>query len=124
MNIYLAGPMRGQPFFNFPMFHAAAARLRAEGNIVFSPAEQDEETYGKDVGMSNPTGDENEAILVFGVDLDAALHKDMSYICRHADAVALLPGWENSFGAKAEHALALALGRVIILLSRRYIEGK
>ena len=40
MNIYVAGPMRGYPEFNFPSFHAAAAQLRAAGHTVFNPAER------------------------------------------------------------------------------------
>ncbi len=30
MRIYIAGPMRGVPKFNFPAFDLAAARIRAE----------------------------------------------------------------------------------------------
>ena len=30
-------------------------------------------------------------------------------ICRHADALYMLKGWEHSLGARAEHAVAVAL---------------
>ena len=36
MKIYLAGSMSGLPEFNFPVFFAAAAKLRDEGHIVFN----------------------------------------------------------------------------------------
>jgi len=39
--IYLSGPMSGLPGFNFPAFHAAAAKLRADGFTVLNPAETD-----------------------------------------------------------------------------------
>ncbi len=41
MNLYLAGPMRGIPGFNFPKFDEVAATLRFIGHTVFSPAEHD-----------------------------------------------------------------------------------
>lgn len=98
MNLYLAGPMRGIPEFNFPQFHSAAAWLRGQGYEVFNPAEHDaqdtEARYSVD-----PLGVARE---VFG--------RDTAWICAQADAVATLPGWHNSKGAKAEVALALALG--------------
>ena len=37
--IYLAGPMTGLPEFNYPAFHAEAARLRQLGYHVENPAE-------------------------------------------------------------------------------------
>ena len=108
MNIYVAGPMRGLPNFNFPAFHAATARLRALGHTVFNPAERDEEKHGKDIA-SSPTGDLGEAAQK-GFSLREALCADTAWICQHADAIALLPGWQNSRGALAERALAVALG--------------
>lgn len=115
--LYLAGPMRGILEFNFPAFHAAAARLRAEGFEVFSPAEKDNERHGTDISKGNMTGDETIATQQHGFNLREALGLDLAYICAEADGVALLPGWENSKGARAERAAAEALGLEIIVLS-------
>ena len=114
--VYLAGPMRGYPEFNFPAFHAAARMLREAGHHVFSPAEKDIERHGKDISADNATGDVKEATEKHGFSLRDALHDDMVWICKHATAIALLPGWENSNGANAEHALAKALGLHFIYL--------
>lgn len=115
MKVYLAGPMQGLPEFNFPAFHAFAAKLRADGFDVFSPAEKDIERTGKDISKGNATGCHVQA-AADGFNLRDALADDTWFICKEADAVALLPGWENSKGAQAEWALARALGLVMIYL--------
>lgn len=114
MRVYLAGPMSGIPHFNYPAFHAAAAELRAAGHEVFNPAEHDIETYGKDI--SNPDGSAEQAAAEHGFDRRAALKVDLSWICEHAEAIALLPGWEKSSGARAEWALASAIGLDLLLM--------
>lgn len=116
MKIYLAGPMRGISEFNFPAFHAAAAGLRRRGWEVFSPAEKDNERHGTDISKGNATGDEGEAAKDHGFNLREALAVDLAYICKEADAIAMLPGWERSKGATAEHATAIALGLQVIIL--------
>ena len=116
MKIYLAGPMRGIPQFNFPAFYAAAAKLRAEGHFVFSPAERDNERHGTDISKGNAMGDESKAAKDHGFNMREALAHDLAFICADADAIALLPGWESSKGANAERATALALGLKEILL--------
>lgn len=116
MNIYVAGPMRGIPEFNFPAFHAATAKLRSDGHSVFNPAERDMERHGTDISKGNVAGCEKLAATQYGFNLREALGDDLAYICKHADAVALLPGWENSKGAKAEKATAEALGLQVIEL--------
>lgn len=106
MKIYLAGPMRGIKDFNFPEFFRWAKILRDEGNEVFNPAEKGEETQATD----NPD-------LQFDLAFRRKVFKlDTSYICDHADAVALMPEWRQSRGAQAERALAEAIGLRIILL--------
>ena len=109
-NIYLAGPMRGIPEFNFPLFKMVAQGLRLAGHEVFSPADQDIEFHGTDISKGNATGSEEQAAKEHGFDLRRALADDTQWICLHADTICMLPGWENSKGAVAEHALSVALG--------------
>lgn len=109
--IYLAGKMRGLPEFNKPAFEAAAAKLRAEGHEVFSPVESTIAMYG-DVYTGNMTGDESKT----PIDSRRVFAADLEFICKKADAVALLPGWETSKGALAERAAAEALGLELLFL--------
>lgn len=115
MKIYLAGPMRGIPQFNYPAFHRASSQLRQVGHHVFSPAERDIERDGKDWGSLQKDGDLSAA-QAQGFCLRTALGDDLAWICSEAEAVALLPGWEKSKGATAERATAEALGLEIIYL--------
>jgi Domain of unknown function (DUF4406) len=112
LKVYLAGPMRGIAEFNFPAFHAAAAKLRALGYEVFSPAENDEQD-GLDTTRMRGS---NTELADSGFDLNAALAADLAYICTQASTVVLLPGWETSQGVKAEVATAEALNKPVMLL--------
>lgn len=112
--IYIAGPMRGIPQFNFPAFFAAQKKLESEGWEVFNPAEDDVKTYGTDISKGNSYGDEELAAKDFGFSLRDALAKDCEFICKEADAIFMLDGWENSKGASAERALAVALGHEVL----------
>lgn len=111
-SIYLAGKMTGLPEFNFPAFDAAAAKLRAEGWRVISPAEHDRDTGFDTTGMSG-TEDTSESF-----DLKAALLWDLEQVA-NVDAVFVLRGWETSRGTAVELALANALGKEIIYQSDR-----
>ena len=105
MKLYLAGPMSGLPDFNFPAFDAAAAQLREAGHHVFNPADEDRNSGFDGMGMS---GDPVEAAAK-GFNLRETLKADLSWICDHAEGIALLPGWEKSNGARAEVALSRVL---------------
>lgn len=113
--IYVAGPMRGYPEFNFPAFFAAADKLREKGWKVFNPAQKDVETHGTELFTSNKTGDTDAAVQQ-GFSLRDALKWDTEKICLECDAIAMLPGWEKSAGAFAEWALARALGLEVMYL--------
>lgn len=105
MKVYLAGKMRGVPEFNFPAFDAGAATLKALGHTVFNPADRD-----RSVGFSTAGMTGNEDLAAQGFSLREALAADTEWISLHAEAVALLPGWQKSAGVAAEIALAHALG--------------
>lgn len=100
MKLYICGPMRGIPLFNFPAFHAAADRLRALGHEVVNPAARDE-SKGFD-----PAKDEAQPIEVY-------MREDLSLVCG-CDGVACLPGWRESTGARREVQVAQWCGRLVL----------
>ncbi len=109
MKIYVAGTMRGYPAFNFPAFRVATNKLREEGHEVFSPVEKDEDIHEEGAFDVFETGDEEEATKVIGFSLRKALGDDTAWICREAEAIYMLKGWEGSKGAIAGKALGEAL---------------
>lgn len=91
---YLAGPMSNLPDFNYPAFHKAAALLRANGLHVENPAE-------------NPVPD----CGTWAAYMRMALAQLVT-----CDAIALLPGWTASRGARLEHKVAVELGMRVVVL--------
>jgi Domain of unknown function (DUF4406) len=85
---YIAGPMTGLPELNFPAFHQAAEWLRGMGHEVVNPAE------------INP-----------GVSMEwhECMRADIAQLVT-CQCIYLLPGWEDSRGAKLEHHIAERLG--------------
>jgi hypothetical protein len=107
MRVYLAGPMSGLPDFNFPEFDRHAGLLEMKGHTVFNPAQMD-----RDLGFDPSSSEVSSQFL------RDALRRDLSAIC-DADAIAMLPGWEKSGGARIEWMLAVHLGLKVI-----YLEGR
>lgn len=107
--------MRGIQAFNFPAFLEAAAELRRKGYEVFNPAENDIYKH-PEIDWFSLSGDEDDLLESTDFSLRVALGEDLAFICKHADAIAVLPGWENSKGATAEMATAKALGLEIIYI--------
>lgn len=89
--LYIAGPMTGHPEFNYPAFRAAESALRLRGFDVLNPVDVDAQ---KPVGVT--------------VDWDWYMRRTIPMMMG-ADAIALLPGWQQSRGATIEHDLASSL---------------
>lgn len=93
--IYIAGPMAGYPELSYPAFHAEAARLRAAGLNVISPAE---------IKLSGePTWND-------------FMRADIAQMMK-CSAVCLLPGWENSPDARLEHQIATTIDNFTFMLA-------
>lgn len=106
MRLYLAGPMRGIPLFNFPAFEKAAAEIRAGGHEVWSPAEQDVMHDGLDVTKHADFSAPPQTFSHY-------MRRDLAAVC-DAEAVAVLPGWEKSKGARLEVHVARACDKPIL----------
>jgi hypothetical protein len=103
MRVYLAGPMTGVKAHNFPLFNLVANRLRDQGCEVYNPADLTTDRWGTLAAFEAlSVGEKREAVRWL-------LSKELAWICLHAECVYFLPGWENSYGARAEHAAATAL---------------
>lgn len=106
MRYYIAGPMTGYPQFNFPAFHTAAARLRALGFDVISPAEEDApEVQAEAVASTDGKLDAQGKIA--GHTWGDILSKDVKIVSDLVKGIIFLPGWEKSRGARLEAFVAL-----------------
>ena len=108
MRVFIAGPMRGRPQYNFPAFYAAEETIAAAGHAVVNPARMDDEDgFDRDYEY----GDDEMAEMI------------RSFASRNAaklaqcDAIALLPDWDESEGAKLDLAFAQYLGLKVIWAS-------
>src|ERR1700685_3711214 len=96
MRLYLAGPMRGLQENNHEAFYVGREYLRLQGHEVFCPDEMTENVTESREGITP--------------DLRELMAMDLSWICRMAEGVVVLPGWRRSLGVRAEVSVALAIG--------------
>lgn len=107
--VYIAGPMSNLPKFNFPAFEEAAATLRAQGMNIISPNEQDSEAIQAEARKSTTGALINGKIG--GETWGEILARDVRIVADKVTAIALLPNWERSKGAKLEVTVALLQGK-------------
>lgn len=118
MKIYIAGPMTGYKNFNFKSFDRARDNFEKQGYVVFSPADHDRTLLGKSENWipkeKDSVGPWKKWAIQGAPSLREMLGADLSWIAEHGTAIYMLKGWEKSNGARAEHALAVALDLEIL----------
>jgi hypothetical protein len=116
VKIYLAGPMSYLPEFNYPAFDKAAKKLRQAGHEVFNPADNDREKgYSQEIADA---GGKVSPALKRRIILD-----DLTYICKHAEAIAYLPGWDGSTLPPCVEGARLASGPFLPGLQCKWRDG-
>lgn len=105
---YIAGPMRGKEFFNFPAFNKAQRFLEGQGYEVHNPAEMDrlaaeEWTDPNRPDWADTTYEITAAICKRLVKRDLDLIQSLDPV---RDRLVLLYGWMDSIGAGAEFQVA------------------
>lgn len=100
VKVYIAGPMSGLPMFNRQAFFAAEAYLQGQGARVMNPAVL-------------PDGWDHDAYMRIAIPMMMA-----------CEAVAFLPGWQHSLGARQEFTRAHAFGLDLLQLDMEVVAGE
>lgn len=106
--------MRSIPEFNFPTFFAVESALHRLGWDTRNPARNDCEVYHDIKEWPGYATGDIEQCPKF--DFYAAMRWDLLQVM-HADAICLLPGWENSTGARHEKYVADIFKLTVVLAS-------
>jgi len=108
--IYIAGPMRGKPDWNYGSFMEAEEMLKEVGWEVINPAKLDknyEETADLKTTSEEFDPDNNEHHQSINRKI---MRRDLDAICDECSAIYMLEGWQMSQGACSEFYLACSLG--------------
>lgn len=106
--VYIAGKMLGVPYYNFPKFDAASARLDGLGFNVLSPADMDRE-----VGF-DPCKLSEWDKLPDSFDLSAAIERDNAAIDKSDAIYVISDGISTSAGGMAEIERGMKAGKIIL----------
>lgn len=112
---YVAGPMTGYPQFNYPAFRKAAAVLREAGFSVISPAEMDAHSV-QVAALASEHGSLADLahLKQEGESYGSFLSRDVRIVIEDVGGLAMLPGWENSTGARLEAFTGLLFKRQFV----------
>lgn len=101
MKVYISGPITGIENFR-ASFSARAASLRAMGYKVENPVDISE-------NLRRMFPDKK-------LQYEDFMKHDIAALL-DCDGISMLPGWENSKGARIEHDVAVATGKIFVEVS-------
>lgn len=101
MRVYISGPITGHPDYE-EKFKARRVQLEQMGYMVCNPADLGKEVRQVTFSMykREPTYEEY---------MQKCLEKLLE-----CEGISMLDGWENSHGARVEHAVAVSTGKTIV----------
>jgi hypothetical protein len=106
--VYIAGPMSGMPDWNFPAFFEAERQLLELGYNVINPAHNDGATVQEALESAGSPDRPNNMWSWY-------MRRDLPHVME-VDILCVLPGWQNSKGAKLEVHVAQAIGIPLMVL--------
>lgn len=110
MKVYIGGPMTGHYRYNQVAFYAAADAWNNRGHAATTPFDTNSQVwhdhYGRPFDPGTDKCDYGDPILA---EMIAA---DVQEIC-DADALVVLPGWQESRGTRLEVLVALTMSKPI-----------
>lgn len=114
--LYLAGPMRGRPYFNYQMFDRVRDWLLAEQRYeVISPADEDRKQDGFDPMVDPKYANPDNCVFPDSMDFPRVMRRCIDAVMR-CDEIVMLPEWHTSAGAVAEFSLAVWAGKSVRFL--------
>lgn len=121
MRVYIAGPIAGRPDGNRAEFERAAAALYWAGHEPVNPQAVDHSHEGECTGaeVPRPAGEPAERREGVAHRYGCYMRADLRALME-CDAIAFLPGWRESRGARVEEAVSAILGMQEIHLHEIY----
>jgi hypothetical protein len=108
MKLYIAGPMTGMEDWNFPAFFDAEKQLESLGYAVENPARHDGNTVEEALATVGTADNPVEKWEFY-------VKRDLKYLLECVGVV-LLPGWQDSKGARLEVHIAKQLKMPLFIL--------
>lgn len=112
---YLAGPMRGRPYFNYPMFDQVRDWLTGPDRKIISPADEDRKQDGFDPMVDPKYANPDNCVFPDSMDFPRVMRRCIDAVMR-CDEIVMLPEWHMSAGAVAEFSLAVWAGKSVRFL--------